>query len=58
MNETSRMPPKWKQSDLTKAYKAARAGGFEVERTEIGPERIVLFHKVGPPVQDDGPDAA
>lgn len=55
--EMSRTPARFKQSDLLKAYKAARAGGLEVERTEIGPERIVLFHKVGPPVQN-GSDAA
>jgi hypothetical protein len=53
----SRTPAKFKQSDLLKAYKAARAGGLDVERTEIGPgERIVLFHKVRP--DQDGPDTA
>jgi hypothetical protein len=51
-----RTPTNFKQSDLVKAYKAARAGGLAVERTEIVGDRIVLFHKARP--EQDGSDAA
>lgn len=41
----SRTPARFKQADLTRAVKAARAAGLEVTRTEITKDgRIVLVH--------------
>jgi len=42
----SRTPATFKQCDLARAWKTARAAGLEVTRTEIAPDgRIVLVHK-------------
>jgi hypothetical protein len=42
----SRTPATFKQADVVRAWRAARADGKEVVRTEIGPDgRIVLVHK-------------
>lgn len=41
----ARTPPAFRQSDVTRAMKAAKACGLDVVRTEIGPDgRIVLIH--------------
>lgn len=49
----SRTPATFKASDLTRAVKAARAGGLEVNRVEITKDgRIVLMQA---PANDDVP---
>ncbi|MEN3791845.1 hypothetical protein [Fulvimarina sp. MAC3] len=39
----ARQPVVFKQSDLTRAIKAARAAGLDVGRIEIEPGRIVVI---------------
>jgi hypothetical protein len=42
----SRTPATFKQADIVRAVKAARACGLDVVRTEIGPDgRIVIVHQ-------------
>ena len=42
----SRGPLQFKQSDVVRAIKAAKAAGLEIHRTEIGQDgRIVLVHR-------------
>jgi len=42
----SRGPAKFKQADLTRAVKAARAAGLDVARTEIMPDGTIrLIHQ-------------
>ena len=38
----SRTPPLFKQSELTKMLKAAKAAGLPVARVEVGEGRLVL----------------
>jgi hypothetical protein len=53
----SRTPATFKQSDIVRALKAARAAGHDVIETKIGRDgSIVMVHK-GAPVPDDA-DAA
>lgn len=40
----SRTPASFKQIDLVRAVKGARAAGLSVSRTEIRPDCIVLIH--------------
>jgi hypothetical protein len=44
-----RRPAAFRQSDLTKALKAARAAGVEIERVEIGADgrMVVVLRKEG-----------
>lgn len=52
-----RAPATFKQADIKRAIRAARAAGLEIERTEIRRDgRIVLIHK--PRIPDDTSDAA
>jgi uncharacterized protein GlcG (DUF336 family) len=53
-----RAPATFKQADAVRAYRAARAAGLEVYRTEITADgRIVLVHK-GDEAPAASPEAA
>jgi hypothetical protein len=49
-----RRPAAFRQSDLTKALKAARAAGEKVERVEIGQDgrMVVVLSREGAPTQE------
>lgn len=47
-------PARFKQSDLTRAIKAAEAAGLQVGRIEIAPDGRIVLHAAsasGPPVR-------
>jgi hypothetical protein len=50
----SRRPATFRQRDLTKAIKAAVAGGLQIGRVEVAQDgRIVLISEKGAPERDD-----
>jgi hypothetical protein len=50
----ARTPPTFKQADLVRALKAARASGLAVMRTEISPDgRIIIHHSNTGPIEPE-----
>ena len=47
-------PARFKETDVTRALRAARKAGVDVERVEIGDGRIVLVLKNGDKVLPEG----
>jgi hypothetical protein len=49
-------PAKFKQGDVTRAIKGARAAGFKVARFEIDPNGKIIIYTESRAANDDGPN--